>query len=141
MTIGCNIMAGLCPIITIHIISHYRWHYAMLLPGLLAVALSPMLYKTIYNSPKEGHLIVEDKIDTLKKKTDEYAWGKVFLQILHSPFLWVLFLGDFLTAILKNAIGDWIQLYLIQDKRQSPSTGTRLEWLTQPGTQMLYWKT
>ena len=81
---------------------------------------------TIYNSPKEAGLTVDDeKIANPGKKMEsaQYAWYKVILQIFRSPFLWVLLQGDFLTAVLKSGISDWVQLYLIQDKEQSRATG------------------
>ena len=118
-------MAGLCPLITIHVTSKYGWEYAMLLPGLLAITFSPLIYTKIYNSKKEAGIKVENRVEGQKAKPEvpQGSWSKVIGQILRSPFLWVLLVGDFLTAMLKSGIGDWIQLYLIQDKKQSQSTG------------------
>ena len=122
-------MAGICPLVTIHVTSNYRWQYGMILPGLLAVTCSPLTHTMIYNSRREAGLddITMDS-SKAKGKTTQCAWSKILLQLLHSPFLWVLLHGDFLTAVLKNGISDWIQLYLIQDKRQSQSTGILYKW-------------
>ena len=119
-------MAGLCPLITIHLTSNYRWQYAMLFPGLLAISCSPIIYTMIYNSKKEAGLNGANTTDNLteRKNPAQYSWSKVLFQLLHSPFLWVLLHGDFVMAMLKNGISDWIQLYLIQDKGQSQYTGT-----------------
>lgn len=126
MTVGCNIMAGLCPLITIHVTSYYSWQYAMVLPGFLALTSSSLIYMTIYNCPKEAGLNDDDiKMERHagETKSAQHSLRKILLQMLRSPFLWVLFCGDLVTATLKNGIGDWIQLYLIQDKKQLRSTG------------------
>ena len=101
----------------------------MRLPGLLAITSSPLIYMMICNSPKEAGLDIDSTKENLtpKSKATQSTWSKVLFQILQSPFLWVLLVGDFLTAILKNAISDWTQLYLIQDKRQPRSTGTLMD--------------
>ena len=125
LTVGCNIMAGICPLITIHITSNYRWQYAMLLPGLLAITCSPLAYIMIYNSRQEAGLSGNGTTDntTAERKTPVKSWNKVLVQLLRSSFLWVLLLGDFLTAVMKNGISDWLQLFLIQDKKLQQSTG------------------
>ena len=137
MTIGANIMAGLCPLITIYVTSKYCWQYSMRLPGLLAITSSPLIYMMICNSPKEAGLDIDSTKEnpTPKSKATQSTWSKVLFQILQSPFLWVLLVGDFLTAILKNAISDWTQLYLIQDKRQPQSTGTLMD----PSNKLQLW--
>ena len=125
-------MAGLCPLITIYVTSTYCWQYSMRLPGLLAIASSPLIYMMIYNSPKEAGLDIDNTKGNSapKSKPTQSTWSKVLFQLLQSPFLWVLLVGDFVTAILKNAISDWAQLFLIQDKGQPQSTGTLYGALT-----------
>ena len=95
----------------------------MIVPGSIALAIAPILYMSLYNSPHEAGL-PDIKVEmSTGAKQPKTSWTKVVFQLLFSPFLWVLIHGYFLAALIRNAMSDWIQLYLIQYKKHSFSTG------------------
>lgn len=119
-------MSGFCPLITVYLTSRYHWKIAMLLPGFVALAIAPLIYMTIYNSPHEAKLPDVRVSASSEAKQLRINWTKLVIQLLRSPFLCVLIHGYFLASLMRNALSDWIQLYLIQDKKHSLSTGLTL---------------
>ena len=126
LTVGCNIVSSICPLITMYLTSRYNWQSAMIVPGSIALVIAPLLYATIYNSSKtkaDPPAVKDNLSNGAILKPLNASWTKVIFHLVCSPFLWVLINGYFLASLLRNCLSDWAQLYLIQEKNQSLYTG------------------
>ena len=125
-----NIGGALIPIISAIAIQAFGWRFAMHLPGVLAIAAGFFIMNRLRGSPETlGLPPVEvfrndypngEKLSTEsaevkeKKKVDS---KKILVEhVLKNKFIWILSISFFFVYIIRTAVNDWAQLYLMESK-------------------------
>lgn len=124
-----NIGGALIPLLCAFAIQSFGWRFAMHLPGILAIFFGLFLINRLRDNPKRIGLPTiekfrndypEDKdkneIEKEKKLTTKEI---LFEHIFKNKFIWILAFSFFFVYIIRNAINDWIQLYLMEEKGYS----------------------
>ncbi|XP_001639836.2 glucose-6-phosphate exchanger SLC37A4 [Nematostella vectensis] len=119
LTAGCNLAASLSPLFTTYLITSHGWRSAFTIPGAVALCTSLVLYLFIYNDPSERGLAQASEEVSKQGRTITPAPEGLISSVLTSPFLWMISLGNLATSLIKFAIADWGQLFLMQDKGQT----------------------
>ncbi len=123
-----NIGGALIPLVCAFAIKLYGWRYAMHLPGLLAVFLGCFLINRIRDSPSTlGLPPIEAYRNDFANKLDlscakkggskGYTSRQILKEyVLANKSIWILALSFFFVYVIRTAINDWAQIYLIETK-------------------------
>ncbi len=124
-----NIGGAVIPVICAFAIQAFGWRYAMYLPGFTAIIIGLFLINRIRSTPKEVGLPTiekyrndypEDKKKESIEKEKNYSPREILIDhILKNKFIWVLAISYFFVYIVRIAIYDWVQLYLMEEKGYS----------------------
>jgi len=135
-----NIGGALIPIICALAIQWFGWRYAMHLPGLLAIFFGFFLINRIRDNPKVLGLpsveIYRNDFTTesdlpLRETTAQGRTSRQTLKerVLANKSIWILALSFFFVYVIRTAINDWVQIYLIEAKGFSlMSSGSCVFW-------------
>lgn len=124
-----NIGGAVIPVLCAFAIQAFGWRYAMYLPGVMAILIGLVLINRIRNTPKQIGLPTiekfrndypEDKAKESIEKEKNYSPKEILVEhILKNKFIWVLAISYFFVYIVRIAIYDWVQLYLMEEKGYS----------------------
>ena len=124
-----NIGGALIPIISAMAIQYFGWRYAMFFPGTLAIIIGFFLINRLRDSPLKLGLPSIEKFrnDYHSKEAQkdseivkELSTKEILLEkILKNHLIWILALSFFFVYIIRTAINDWVQLFLIEEKHFS----------------------
>ncbi|XP_071957208.1 glucose-6-phosphate exchanger SLC37A4-like [Antedon mediterranea] len=120
LSTSMNIAGGAGPVVAALLSSSYGWRTALQASGLVAIFVSFLSFFILKESPSE--VGIETAFTHYKKKKDTSEPTSV-IDVVRTPFLWVLIIYCLLNIFMANAISDWGQLYLIQELNYSPTTG------------------
>ncbi|XP_038053488.1 glucose-6-phosphate exchanger SLC37A4-like isoform X2 [Patiria miniata] len=121
LSTSANLAGVVGPICLSFIARDYGWRTAMYIGGVLGIGMSCVSFLMIKNSPAEAGLeplaSSEPTKATSSNKDDASPSGDsaTTRDVISSPFLWVISVLFFLTALIAYGIMDWGQLYLIQE--------------------------
>lgn len=125
-----NIGGALIPLICALAIQLFGWRYAMYLPGVLAIAIGFFLINRIRDNPKAVGLpaiekfrndyVTESDVDMREEESEseKHQTSHQILTeyVLKNKFIWILALSFFFVYVIRQAVNDWIQLYLMESK-------------------------
>lgn len=125
-----NIGGALIPLICAIAIQLFGWRYAMHLPGALAIVIGFFLINRIRDNPKALGLpsiekfrndystesdvaLEEDEQEEKKKQSSKEILTEY---VLKNKFIWILAISFFFVYVIRQAVNDWVQLYLMESK-------------------------
>lgn len=124
-----NIGGAVIPVLCAFAIQAFGWRYAMYLPGVAAIIVGLILINRIRNTPKQVGLPTieryrndypEDKEKKSIEKERNLSPREILVEhIVKNKFIWVLAVSYFFVYIVRIAIYDWVQLYLMEEKGYS----------------------
>lgn len=120
-----NVGGFLIPILIAFCLRYFGWRYAMVLPGVLCIAMGFILMNRLRDTPQSLGLppIEEFKGEKIKVSAEEEKELStkqiLFDYVLKNKWMWFLALSSFFVYIIRIAINDWSALYLIETKHYS----------------------
>lgn len=121
-----NIGGAMIPLITAAVAQYYGWRCAMFLPGVVCIFGGFFLMNRLCDTPQSLGLPPIEKFRNdypTKKHTDQEHELTVkeilFTYVLTNPFIWILAASYFFIYVIREAIGAWTVLYLIEAKGYS----------------------
>ncbi|NXU55366.1 G6PT1 protein, partial [Turnix velox] len=123
LSTSMNLAGGLGPIVAALVSLHYDWRSTLSFSGLLCVAVSIACLFLIKNEPADVGL---PNIEPGAKKGQKGSSSEdsTLMELLLSPYLWVLSTGYLVVFGVKTCCTDWGQLFLIQERGQSVLVGS-----------------
>lgn len=121
-----NIGGALIPIISAIAIQHFGWRYAMFFPGILAILVGLFVINRLRDNPRRLGLpsiekfrndypSKEAKRDSEKLK--RFSAKEILIdKVLKNPSIWMLAISFFFVYIIRTAINDWVQLFLMEER-------------------------
>lgn len=105
----------------------WGWRYAMFVPGSLCIVVGLFLINRLRDTPRSLGLPAIEKFredypeQAIIEETEEKLTVKQILveKVLKNKFMWVLAVAYFFIYIIRTAINDWTQLYLVETKAYS----------------------
>ncbi len=129
-----NIGGAIIPLATAYFAYHYGWRTAMILPGVISMAMSVVLLKCLCDTPQSLGL------PPIEKHRNDYPSGQaknekeheltvkeiLFSYVLNNPYIWLLAVGYFFVYIVRHAVGEWSLLYLVEAKNYTTIEASRV---------------
>ena len=132
-----NIGGALIPLVCAFAVQAFGWRYAMFLPGALAILTGCFIMNRLRDRPTCVGL------PSIEKFRNDYQEGEsadeeekklsikeiLTKHILKNVFIWILSFSFFFVYIIRTAVNDWIQLYLMESKGYTLiSSGSCVFW-------------
>jgi len=117
LSTSSNVAGSVAPILATWIIIHFDWRVSMVAPALVSFVLSAIFLFSLKNSPEDVGLpavSVNHRDDPKKTDGGEGAKPKT-TQLLKFRFLQMIGAGYLTVFLVKTALVDWGQMYLIQE--------------------------
>ncbi|MCB1084470.1 MAG: MFS transporter family glucose-6-phosphate receptor UhpC [Chlamydiia bacterium] len=124
-----NIGGALIPMLCAWAIYAFGWRFAMYIPGFLAIVVGLFLINRLRDNPRRVGLPTIEKFrndypeDKDREEVDReknFTPKQILVEhILKNKFIWVLAISYFFVYIIRTAINDWVQLYLMEEKGYS----------------------
>ena len=124
-----NIGGAIIPLLAAVAIQFLGWRYAMHLPGILAIGIGFFLINRLRDSPRRVGLpsierfrndYPEDKDKAEVDREKNLTSRQILVEhILKNKFIWILAISYFFVYIIRTAINDWIQLFLMEERGYS----------------------
>ncbi len=116
-----NIGEGMTFVGTSFLISLLGWRWGFWGPGIICIFISIGMFLTLADRPQTYGLphIADYKNDYSAGRPTQESIGKLQLQVLKSPIVWVLGFSSALMYICRYAIHSWGPLYLQEVKNYS----------------------
>lgn len=136
-----NVGGALIPFIAAFCAEWYGWRAAMIIPGVLAILGGLFLINRLCDTPQSLGLPSIERFrseEPLASGVDQEKELTVkeilFGYVLNNPYLWILGIGYFFIYLIRQAIGDWTVLYLVETKGYTPiGAGALLFWFEMGG--------
>lgn len=117
-----NLGAAIIPIVAAFLINKLGWSYAMYVPGLGAIGYGFVLINRLRDTPQSlGLPSIEkhrkdfpDPKHIEKEKVRLSTKEILFTYVLKNWPIWLLAISYFFVYIIRTAINDWTQLYLVE---------------------------
>ncbi len=138
-----NVGGALIPFVAAFAANAFGWRYAMYLPGIMCIIVGFFLINRLRDTPKSMGLppiekykqIVHDedasieKID-VREEQKELTTKQILLDfVLKNRYIWILAFSYFFVYMIRTAINDWGQLFLMENKGFSfLPAGTTIFW-------------
>lgn len=108
--------------------SKLGWRFSMFIPGVLCIGMGLFLINRLRDTPQSlGLPVIEEykndfpiskkELDTEEERPS--VKDLLFHYVLSNKFIWGLTVSYFFVYIMRTAINDWSQLYLIESKNYS----------------------
>ncbi|XP_076371133.1 glucose-6-phosphate exchanger SLC37A4-like isoform X1 [Tachypleus tridentatus] len=125
LSASANISGGVSPFISAFFIVNYGWRFSLVIAGTISIILGSISAFTIVNSPSEVGLQSGVEVDEKKKDgTDRQNQTATFVDLLRSPFLWLVSFSYMVVFCAKTSAVDWGQLFLMEDRGHSQYVGS-----------------
>lgn len=122
-----NIGGALIPLVCAIAIQLFGWRYAMYLPGALAILVGFLLINRIRDNPQalglppvekfRNDYITESEAPVETEASQKRSPKEVlFEHVLKNKFIWILAISFFFVYVIRQAVNDWVQLYLMESK-------------------------
>lgn len=135
-TTSQNIGAALIPLFAAFCAQIYGWRSAMICIGCSGIVGGIFLINRLRDTPQSLGLPSIEKArndfpqhNKQNQENELSAKEILFTHVLNKPILWVLGISYFFIYFIRQAISDWMVLYLVEQKGYSQITaGTSLIW-------------
>lgn len=125
-TVSQNVGAFLIPWIVGFALHFYGWRAAMYVPGIISILGGLFLINRLRDTPQSLGLppIEQFRNDYAGKKKDgseerELTTRELVVGVLTNKYIWVLAAAYFFVYVVRQGIGDWTSLFLIEAKGYS----------------------
>ncbi len=131
-----NVGGAIIPLLAAFLAQHFGWRYAMYGPGILCILAGVYLVNRLRDTPRSLGLPTIEKYrndyPSKKHERDRYELTtKEILSkyVLKNKYIWILAASYFFVYIIRQAVNDWTQLFLVEAKGYSYiSAGTCIFW-------------
>lgn len=118
-----NVGGGLIILFAPLLASYYGWRVAMFFPGVICVLGGLFLFFCLRDTPQslglppiEAHK-KEKASGSAVSREKELSTKEILVRyVLRNKFIWVLAFGYFFIYVIRTAVNDWGQLFLIESK-------------------------
>jgi len=125
-----NLGAAIIPILAAYMINHFGWSYAMYAPGVLSIICGFFLINRLRDTPQSlGLPSIEeyrnDYPDPKHKEKEKLRLSTkeiLFTYVLKNWPIWLLAFSGFFVYMIRTAVNDWTQLYLVESHAYSLKT-------------------
>ena len=118
-----NVGGFIIPFIAAFAAQHYGWRMAMYFPGVICILAGFFLINRLRDTPRSLGLPVVEKwkkdYPDEQHERERYTLSAkeiLFKYVLSNKYIWVLAVSYLLVYIIRTAINDWSQLYLVEAK-------------------------
>jgi OPA family sugar phosphate sensor protein UhpC-like MFS transporter len=114
-----NIGAALTYLITAALVMHYSWRMGFLVPGIMCIIGSLLIYRFMYDRPQVYGLpsVAEYKQDHMEEvKGEKKSVGSLQWEVVKRPAVWILGLSSCCCYIARYAIESWGIVFLTEVK-------------------------
>lgn len=135
LSASANISGGVAPFVSTLLILNYGWRFSLAVAGIISVAIGIVSLFTIVNAPEDVGLrgFVEETASKSEKEpvkksggTSDDRSGATAVDLLFSPFLWLVSFSYMVVFCAKTSAVDWGQLFLMEDLKHSQYVGSTL---------------
>lgn len=138
-----NVGGALIPFVAAFAVQSFGWRYAMYLPGVMCIIVGFFLINRLRGTPKSlGLPPVEqykraensqgeknEKVDLVEEEKELTTKQILFDFVLKNRYIWILACSYFFVYMIRTALNDWGQLYLIESKGYGLfSAGSTVFW-------------
>ncbi|MEI6242301.1 MAG: MFS transporter family glucose-6-phosphate receptor UhpC [Chlamydiota bacterium] len=120
-----NLGGAIIPIVCAFLAQSFGWRYALYVPGLSCIFIGFFIINRLRDTPESlGLPNVEKFHNEPVKVVDENRLALSSKEILvdyvlKNKFIWVLAISYFFVYVIRQAVNDWLFLYLIEKKGYS----------------------
>lgn len=116
-----NIGAALTYLVTAGLVMHYSWKMGFIVPGLMCMVGSLLIYKFMYDRPQVYGLpsVAEYKNDFAGEGSKDKSVGSLQWEVVKRPAVWILGLSSCCCYIARYAIESWGIVFLTEVKGYS----------------------
>lgn len=123
LNVSLNIGGALSPIIIGTAAAKLGWRFGMLIPAVMALAMSAVAYVAIADSPKQAGLTPFEPEEAPKKRGPEAGGFQATIAVfrthlvegvLHERAVWLLAGAYFFVYMIRQALTSWTVFYLMQ---------------------------
>ena len=118
-----NIGAILIPLICGFVVTMWGWRWGMHLPGILSILIGLFLINRLRSTPDAMGLPPIEEYNGEEggaEPSRKYSTKELlFEHVLKNKYVWVLGVAYFFVYIMRTAINDWGQYYLVKAQGQS----------------------
>ncbi|MBI5273421.1 MAG: MFS transporter [Chlamydiales bacterium] len=125
-----NTGGALIPVLATHLAVLYGWRTSMMIPGVIAILAGLFLIYCLRDTPQSlGLPPIEDykqeqqdslqsnQNTTLRQEEPELTTKELlFKYVLKNKLIWMLAIAYFFVYVIRTAINDWGQFFLIENK-------------------------
>ena len=121
-----NVGGALIPVLATQIAFLYGWRQAMIIPGIIAIIGGLFLILCLRDTPQSLGLPrveqyknenIVDNYTNAKGEERELTTKEILLNyVLKNRYIWMLALAYFFVYVIRTAINDWGQFFLIESK-------------------------
>ncbi len=133
-----NVGGAVIPLLAAYFASQYGWRVAMYVPGTICIAGGLFLIWCLRDTPQslglppieQYHKVKnQEPVGQIEQERELTTKEILFKYVLKNHFVWLLAIAYFFVYIIRTAINDWGQLYLIEGKGLSYlAAGGSLFW-------------
>ncbi len=131
-----NIGGAIIPLLAAFLAQQFGWRYAMFGPGIICIFVGLFLINRLRDTPRSlGLPTIEDYRNDYPTKHHEKARYQLsskeilFKYVLKNRYIWILTVSYFFVYIIRQAVNDWTQLFLVESKGYSYiAAGTCVFW-------------
>lgn len=126
LSASANISGGVAPFLSTFLILSYGWRFSLTVAGTVSLAMGAVSALAIINEPSDVGLCVEGvSADNTTAKGEEGRTATA-MDLVRSPFLWLVSFSYLAVFCAKTSAVDWGQLYLMEDLGHSQYVGSSL---------------
>jgi len=121
-----NVGGAIIPIFAAFLAQHFGWRYAMFGPGIICILVGLFLINRLRDTPRSLGLPTIEKYrndyPTKKHEKERYELSTkeiLFKYVLKNKYIWILAFSYFFIYIIRQAVNDWTQLFLVESKGYS----------------------
>lgn len=118
-----NVGGAIIPLLAAFLAQHFGWRYAMFGPGIICILVGLVLINRLRDTPRSLGLptIEEYKNDYPDKHHEKVRYQLstkeiLFKYVLKNKYVWILAVSNLFVYIIRQAVNDWTQLYLVESK-------------------------
>jgi OPA family sugar phosphate sensor protein UhpC-like MFS transporter len=130
-----NAGGALIPLLSSYLIEHYNWRIAMFTPGIISIVLGLFLMQRLRDTPQSLGLPPVEKFrnepsSSNIKETDTLSVKEILVDhVLSNRYIWMIAIAFFFVYIVRQAMNDWSQLFLMETKGYSAlAAGSCIFW-------------
>jgi MFS transporter, OPA family, sugar phosphate sensor protein UhpC len=118
-----NVGGALIPLLAAILAQKLGWRFAMFVPGIICILVGLFLINRLRDTPRSlGLPTIEDYRNDFptkhheKQRTQLSSKEILFKYVLKNKYIWILTVSYFFVYVIRQAVNDWTQLFLVETK-------------------------